>query len=149
MRTGTLFSLLLCSSWWMQIVRYVLAWRSYSFVHYTISLSSLCKLIRRHWTYKNAILSSVWARLSIFSQLSIKQYMGLCVFSLPISLVTIERIYTLSYYIHQIGSIRNYHPLFRVRSWTMVCPVCLSIFLQVVQLAAYDQLIHRIARDNI
>ena len=54
------------------------------FVHYTISLSSLCKLIWGHWTYKmpvRYILSSVWVRLSIFSQLSIIQYMGLCVFS--------------------------------------------------------------------
>ena len=83
----------------------------------------LCKFIWRHWTYKmpvRYILSSVWVRLSIFSQLSIKQYMGLCVFSLPISLVMTERIYTLSYYHHQIGSM-NYYPLFRVRSWNMVC----------------------------
>ena len=46
--------------------------------------------------------------------------MGLCVFSLPISLVMIERIYiyiyTLSYYHHQIGGMYNY-PLFRVRPW--------------------------------
>ena len=65
------------------------------FVCYTISLSSLCKLIWRHWTYKmpvRYILSSVWVRLSIFSELSIIQYMGLCVFSVPISLVMIERI---------------------------------------------------------
>ena len=43
------------------------------FVHYNISLSSLCKIIWRHWTYKmpvRYILSSVWVRLSIFSQLS-------------------------------------------------------------------------------
>ena len=40
------------------------------FVHYTISLSSLCKLIRRHWTYEMSaryILSSVWVRLITFS----------------------------------------------------------------------------------
>ena len=41
------------------------------------------------------ILSSVWVKLSIFSQLSIIQYVGLCVFSLPISLVMLERIYIL------------------------------------------------------
>ena len=41
--------------------------------------------------------------------------MGLHVFSLPISLVMIERIYTLSYHHHQVGSM-NY-PLFRARSW--------------------------------
>ena len=103
-KTGILFSLLLCSLWWVQIVGYVLACRSFRlFVHYTISLSSLCKIIWRHWTYKmpvRYILSIVWVRLSIFSQLSIIQYMGQCVFSLPISLVMVERIYTLSYYHH-------------------------------------------------
>ena len=30
--TGNLFSLLLCSLWWVQIVGHVLAWRSYSFI---------------------------------------------------------------------------------------------------------------------
>ena len=62
------------------------------------------------------ILSSVCVRWSTFSQSSIIQYMGLCVFSLPISLVMIEIICTLSYYHHQIGSM-NYYPLFTVRSW--------------------------------
>ena len=84
------------------------------FVHYTILKSSLCKLIWRHWTYKmpvRYILASVWVRLSIFSQLSIIQYMGLYVFSLHNSLVMIERIYT--YYHNQIGSMD--YPLFRVR----------------------------------
>ena len=54
--------------------------------------------IWRHWTYKMPVryyLSSEWVRLSIFSQLSIIQYVGLCVFSLPISFVMIERIYIL------------------------------------------------------
>ena len=97
------------------------------FVHYTISLSSLYKLIWRHWIYKmpvRIILSSVWVRLSVFPQLSIIQYMGLCVFSVPITLTMIERlsiyiyiyIYTLSYYHNQIGSM-TYYPLFSVRSW--------------------------------
>ena len=31
-KTGNLFSLLLCSLWWVQIVGYVLVWISYSFV---------------------------------------------------------------------------------------------------------------------
>ena len=98
---------------------FLLADRTRLFVQYTISLSSLCKLIWRHWTYKmhvRYILSSVWLRLSIFSPLSIIHYLGLYVFSLPISDVMIEIIYTLSYYHHQIGSM-NYYPLFRVRSW--------------------------------
>ena len=89
------------------------------FVYYTISLLSLCKLIWRHWSYKmpiKYILSRVWVWLSTFSRLFIIQYMGLWVFRLPISLVMIERIYTLSHYHHEIGSM-NYYPLFRVRSW--------------------------------
>ena len=52
--------------------------------------------IWRLWTYKIPVrynLSSVWVRLSIFSQLSNLQYVGLCVFSLPISFAMIERIY--------------------------------------------------------
>ena len=31
-KTGNLFSLSLCSLWWVQIFRYVLTWRSYSFI---------------------------------------------------------------------------------------------------------------------
>ena len=89
------------------------------FVHYTISLSSLCKLICRHWTYEMTvryILSTLWLRLRMFSYLSIIQYMGLCVFGLPISVVMIERKYILSYYHHQIASM-NYYLLFRARPW--------------------------------
>ena len=94
--------------------------RTRLFVQYTISLSSLCKLIWRHWTYKMPVrygLSSVWARLSIFSPLSIIQYVGLYVFQFThFSCDDWENIYTLSYFHHQIGSM-NYYPLFRVRSW--------------------------------
>ena len=70
------------------------------------------------------ILSSVWVRLSIFSQLSIMQYMGLCVFSLPISLVMTER---MSYYHNQIGNM-NHYPLFRVRSWNNGVR-CMSLYI--------------------
>ena len=98
------------------------------FIHYTTSVSSLCKLAWRHWNYKMSvryILSSVWVRLSIFFQLSIMQYMGLCVFSLPISLVMIERM--MSYDHHQIGDM-NYHPLCRVRSWNNGIR-CMSLYI--------------------
>ena len=64
--------------------------------HDGVIKSSLCKFIWRHWTYKmpvRYILSSVWVRLSILSPLSITQYVGLFVFSLPISVVMIERIH--------------------------------------------------------
>ena len=89
-----------------------LADRTRLFVQCTISLSPLCKLIWRHWTYKmpvRYILSSVWVRLSIFSLLSIIQYVGLYVFSLPISLVMIERIYI--YFVLLSSSNRKYELL--------------------------------------
>ena len=50
--------------------------------------------------------------------------MGLRVFSLTISLVVIEITYTLSYYHHQIGSMK-YYPLFKVGHEKKVCTVCL------------------------
>ena len=99
---------------------------------FPISLSSMCKLFWRHWTYKMSgryILPSVCVRLSISSQLSIIQYMGLCVFSLPIPLVMIEIIYTLFYY-HQIG-IMTYQPLFRVKSWNNSMH-CVSLYLLIL-----------------
>ena len=110
-----------------------LANRTRVFVQYTISLSSMCKLICRHWTYKmpvRYILSSVWVRLSTFSPLSIIQYVGLYVFSLPISLVMIENIYTLSYYHHQIWGM-NYYPLFRVKSWNNGVR-CMSFYILIL-----------------
>ena len=86
---------------------------------YTISLSSLCRLIWRHWTTKMLVrymLPSVCLRLRLFSQLSLIQCMGLCIFSLPKSPAMIVRMCTLSYNHHQIGSM-NHKSLFRVRSW--------------------------------
>ena len=65
----------------------------------------------------------------IFSVIHYTIYMGLCVFSLPINLVMIRRIYTLSYHHHQIG-IMNYYPLFRVRSWNNgMCSMSLYILI--------------------
>ena len=80
------------------------------FADYTISLSSLCILIWRHWTTKmlvRYILPYVCLRLRQFSQLSYIQYMGLCVFSLPNSPLMIVRMCTLSYYHHQIRSMNH------------------------------------------
>ena len=52
------FSLLLCSLWWMQIIGYILSWRSYSFVcsfhHLIIIIVQTC--------LKTLNLSSVWVR---------------------------------------------------------------------------------------
>ena len=80
------------------------------------------------------ILSSVWVRLSIFSQLSIIQYVELCLFSSPFPLWSLIEyiyihIYTLSYYHNQIGSM-NYCPLFRVRSWNNGVR-CMSFYILI------------------
>ena len=87
--------------------------------------------IWRHWTYKMPVrynLSSVWVRLSIFSQLSIIQYVGLCVFSLPISFVMIEGIYMLCLLIIIKSEVWTITHCLGLGHETMVC-VCLSIFL--------------------
>ena len=112
-------------------MRFWFAHRIHLFVYNIISSSSLCKLIWRHWTYKmpvRYILSSVWVRLSIFSQLSIIQYMGLCVFSLPISLVLIERIYICLIIVTKSEVWTITHCL-GLGHETIVCAVCLSTFL--------------------
>ena len=102
--TGILFSLLLHSLCWMKIVPYVLADRSYPFV---CALHHLIIIIVK--TYRRTLN----LQIGIFSQVSFIQNMGLCVFRLPISLVMIESIYTLSYYHHQM----DHYPLFMVRLW--------------------------------
>ena len=74
-------------------------------------------------------LWSVCVRLSQFSQLSFMQYMGLCVFSLPIYLMMIVRIGVL-YLIFNIKS--EVWPVCHclwLGNETLVCAVCLSIFL--------------------
>ena len=96
------------------------------------SSSSLCKLNWRHWIYKipvRYILSSVWVGLSIFSPLSIVQYVGLYVFSLPISLVMIERIYILCLIIIIKSEVWTITRCLGLGHETMVSAVCLSIFL--------------------
>ena len=131
-KTDNLFSLLLCSLWWMQIGGYV------SFVQYTISLSSFRKIIWRHWTYEMLvrwILSSVWVRLSTFSQLlvvqSITQYVGLCVFSLPTPLVMIEIIYILCLIIIIKSEVWTITHCLGLGHETMVYAVCLAILLWI------------------
>ena len=109
-----------------------LADRTRLFVQCTISLSSLCKLIWRHWTYKmpvSFILSSVWVRLSIFSPLSIIQYVGLYVFSLPLSLVMIGRIYILCLIIIIKSEVWTITHCLGLGHETMVSAVCLCVFL--------------------
>ena len=111
------------------------------FVHFTIPLS-LCKLIWRHWTYKmpvRYILSSVWVRLSIVSQLSIMSYAGLCVFSLPISFAMIERIYILCLIIIIKSGVRTIIHCLGLGHEKVVWAVCLSIFFKLIWSCLYGR----------
>ena len=143
-KTGILFSLLLCRLWGVQIFGYVLACRSCSFVctlhhlshyHHCANLSEDIELMK--------CLSDIFCRVCkiklIFPIIHYTIY-GLCVFSLPISLVMIERIYTLSYYHHQIGSM-NYYPLFRVRSWNNGMG-CMSLYIHMLWFYWFTTLSH-------
>ena len=88
--------------------------------------------IWRHWIDKMLVrynLSSVYVRLSIFSQLSIIKYMGLCVFRLPISFVHAERIYVLCLIFIIKSEVWTITHCLGSGHETMVCAVCLSIFL--------------------
>ena len=83
-----------------------------------------------HWTYKMPVrynLSSVWVRLSILSQLFIVQYVGLCVFSLPISSRMIERICILCLIIIIKSEVWTITHCLDFGHETMVCAVCLSV----------------------
>ena len=94
--------------------------RTRLFLQYTISLSSLCKLIWRHWTCKMPVkIYFVECVSKIKHVLSVIHYTksGAVRFQFThFPCDDWENIYTLSYYHHQIGSM-NYYPLFRVRSW--------------------------------
>ena len=114
-KTGNLFSLLLWSLWWVQILGYLLACRSYSFVctiHHLIIIivQTYLKALNLKMPVR-CILSSMWVRLSIFFPLSIIQYVGLYGFSLPISLVIVERIYIYIYFVLLSSSNRKYELL--------------------------------------
>ena len=88
-------------------------------------------ILKRHWTYKMPVrynLSSVWVRLSIFSQISTIQYVGLCVCSLPISFVMSERIYIFCLIIIIKSEVWTITRCLWLGHETMVCAVCLSIF---------------------
>ena len=133
-KTGNLFSFVLCSLWWVQIVGYGFGLQIvFVCLYITPSHYHHCaNFIWRHWTHKMHVrynLSSVWARLSTFSQLSIIQYVGLCVSSLPISFVMIQRIYILCLIIIIKSEVWTITHCLGLGHETMVCAVCLSIFL--------------------
>ena len=94
----------------------------------------------RHWTYKMPVrynLSSVWVRLGISSQLSIIQYVGLCVFNLPFSFVMIGRIYILCLIIIIKSEVWTITHCLGLGHETMVCAVCLSVFSYTVTFRIY------------
>ena len=116
--------------WCVQII--IAQWSYFLLALYTTLLSSLCRRIWRYWTSKilvRYILLSVCLRLNQFSRLSFMQYMGLCVFSLPISLMMIVRICKIYHIIIVESEVwPNCHCL-GLGHETKVCTVCLSIFL--------------------
>ena len=124
-KTKILFSLLLCSLWWLC--------RSYSFVctlHHVIKII-VCYLSEDITLIKclSNIFCRVWVRLSTISQLSILQYMGLCVFNLPISLVTIKIIYILCLIIIIKLKVWTIIHCLGLGHGTMICVVCLSLYI--------------------
>ena len=104
--------------------------RTRLFAQYTVSLSSLCKLIWRHWTYKIDIFCRV---CKIKHILSVIHY-TICgavffQFSLSISLVMMERICILCLIIIIKSEVWAITHCLGLGHETMVSAVCLSIFL--------------------
>ena len=133
-KNGNSFSLVLCSLWWVQIVGYVLACRSYSFVctlHHLIiiivqTLSEDIELIKMSVWYN---LSSAWVRLCIFSQLSIIQYVGLCFQFTHFLFDDWENIYVLCLIIIIKSEILTITHCLGLGHETILCAMCASIFL--------------------
>ena len=99
-----------------------------SHYHHCANLSEGIELIKY---LSDIFLSSVWVRLSIFSPLSIIQYVGLYVFSLLISVVMIERIYILCLIIIIKSEVWTISHCLGLGHETMVSAVCLSIILSL------------------
>ena len=109
----------------LQIV-FVCLYITPSHYHHCANLSEVIELIK---CMSDIFCVSVWVRLSICSQLSILQYVGLCVFSSSISFVMIERIYILRLSIVIKSEVWTIAHCLGLGHETMVCNVCLSIFL--------------------
>ena len=136
-RVHNLFSLSLCSLWWVQIFEYVLACRLYSFVctvHHLIII--IVQTYLKALNLKNACqIYFVECVSKIKHILSVILYTicgAVCFQFTHFSCDDWENIYTLSCYHHQAESM-NYYPLFRVRSWNNgVC--CMSLYILIVGL---------------
>ena len=130
------FSLLLCSLWWVQIVGYVLACRSYSFVctvHHLIIIivQTYRKILNLYNACQIYFVECVSEIKHILSDIHYTICGAVCSQFTHFSCDDWENIYTLCYYHHQIGSM-NYYPFLGLGHETMVCAVCLSIFLYIL-----------------
>ena len=115
---------------------FLLADRTRLFLQYTISLSSLCKLIWRHWTtnaYQIYFVECVSKIKHILSVIHHTICGAVCFQLTHFPCDDWENIYTLSYYHHQIGSM-NYYPLFRLRSWNNGVR-CMSFYILTVRMS--------------
>ena len=133
-KTGNLFSLLLSSLWWVQIIGFILSWGSYPFV---CTLHHLIIIIVQ--TYLKTL--NLWNACQIYFVecvsmirhiLSVIHYTirgAVCFQFTHFPCDDWENKYTLSYH-HQIGSM-NYYPLFRVRSLNNGVP-CMSCCILIL-----------------
>ena len=123
-KTGNLFSSLLCSLWWVQIVGLqIILVHLYSIIIVqtylkTLNLSNACPV------YFVECVSQIEHILSVIHYTICRAVYFLFT---HLSCDDWENIFTLSYYHHQIGSM-NYYPLFTVRSWSNVVR-CMSFYI--------------------
>ena len=124
-KTGILFSLLLCSLLWVRIVGYVLAWRSCSFVctlhhHIIINVQTYLKPLNLSNACQIYFVECVSKIEHIFSVIHCPLYGAVCFqftqYTFCLIIIIRSEIWII---IHCLG----------LGSETMVCAVCLSIFL--------------------
>ena len=96
-KTGILFSSLLCSLWWVQIVGYVMACRSYSFVctlhHLIITIVQTYLQTLNLWNVCQIYFVECVSKIEHIHLVVHYSIYGAVCFQLPNSLVTVERIY--------------------------------------------------------
>ena len=113
------------------------------FVFYSTLLSSLCRHVWRYWTSKILVrytLSSVYLRLSKISQSSLMEYMGLCISSLHISLKMTVRMCVPNLIIIIKSYVWPIRHCLELNYETMVCAVCLSIFIYIDDILHFTDL---------
>ena len=130
-KTGNLFSLLLCSLWWVQIFGYVLACRLYSFVctaHHLIII--IVPTYLKHWTLLvRYVLSSVSKIKHILSVIHYTICGSVCFEFTHFSYDDWKNIYTLSIIIIK-SEVWNITHRLGLGHETIMSAVCLSIFFR-------------------